>query len=208
MNPLWVSSISAWLDTCPLPNISVGNSTWTWGRTLGLPPAAVTGTLLASSPKGFYAEQLPKIMNTHIFRVKLVNSMWSKGKDLKTQRPQSWPWMRPCSCRGQQHQQDTQSPSPEHRLCLFPCLQLLLPPLPATHKPSRYLHCQCQGLLTQSDKNGCNITRHCQTCPYTHTPNRNQWQNSSACTSSPNRQFRLSRECRKGGGIFFGGISL
>lgn len=77
--------------------------------------------------------------------------------------------MRPCSCRGQQHQQDTQSPPAEHRLCLFPCLQLLLPPHPTTHKPSGYPHCQCQGLLTQSDKNGCNITRHCQTNLSLHT---------------------------------------
>lgn len=104
-------------------------------------------------------------MNTHLFRAKLVNSTWSKGKDPKTQRPQSWPWTRPCSCRGQQHQQDTQSSPPEHRLCLLP----MPAASPASHKPSGYPHCQCQGLLTQSDKNGCNITRHCQMNLSLHT---------------------------------------
>lgn len=64
----------------------------TWGRTLGSPPAAATGIL---------CRQFPKITNTIIFRAKLVNSTWSKGKDPNTQRPQSWPWVRPCSHRGQ-----------------------------------------------------------------------------------------------------------
>lgn len=165
MNPLWVSSISAWLDICPLPNISVGNSTWTWGRTLGSPPAAVTGIL---------CRQFPKITNTIIFRAKLVNSTWSKGKDPKTQRPQSWPWVRPCSHRGQQHQQDTQAPAAERRLCLFP-MPAASATTPSTHKPSGYPQCQCQGLLTQPDKNGCNITSHCQTdlSAHTHTTETN-----------------------------------
>lgn len=151
--------------------------------------------------------QFPKVMNTIIFRAKLANSTWSKGERPQNTKTPKLTLDEATVAAGGSNMSKILKP---HHLSAgsasFPCLELLLPPLPASHTPRGYPHCQCQGLLTQSNKNGCNRTRHCQLNLSVHTPNRNQRQNSSACISSPNWQFRLSRECRKGRGIFFGGI--
>lgn len=75
--------------------------------------------------------------------------------------------------QGQQQQQDTQAPGAEHRLCLFPLPAAPPATVPGSHKPRGYPHCQYKSLLTQSDKNGCNVIRHCQMNLSVHTPEIN-----------------------------------
>lgn len=138
----------------------------------------------------------PQIMNTIIFRANLVNSTWSKGKDPNADL--GWGHVAPGGSN------ISKTPKPQHLStgsASFPCLQPLLPPHPGSHKPSGYPHCQCQGLLTQSNKNGWNITRNCQTNLSLHTPNRNQRQNSSACTSSPADSSGWAGSAGKAGGF-------